>query len=97
MWRHRSCGRASIEHETELADLDLVAGLEGGLFDPLPVDVRAVQGADVVDNEVITLATEGCVGAGHGDVVQEYVAVRVATRADLVGVKQDSGPRVGPA
>src|SRR5665647_1537024 len=55
-WSLRDTG---IEHETELADLHLVAGLEGDLFDPLPVDVGAVQRTDVANQELSTLAAEG--------------------------------------
>src|ERR1019366_8221854 len=79
-----------IEHEPELADLDLVAGLEDGLVDPLPVDVGAVQGADVVNQEGITLAPESRVLARYRDVVEEDVAVGVTPRADLVRVEQES-------
>ena len=84
-----------IEHQPELADLDLVAGLEDDFVDPHPVDVGAVQGADITNEEVVTHETEGCVLAGHGDVVEEDVAVGVASRADLVRVKQEPAAAVG--
>src|SRR4029453_12233618 len=42
---------AGEEHQLELADLQLVAGDELAVLHPLPVQVGAVQGADVVDGE----------------------------------------------
>src|SRR4051812_23057386 len=46
------------EHEAELADLDLVASLQDHVVDPVPVDVGAVQAADVVDPEAVRPTAE---------------------------------------
>ena len=43
--------RAGDEHQPELADLHLVAVAQGGRLDPLAVDVRAVEAADVAHGE----------------------------------------------
>ena len=49
---------AGEEHQLELADLELVAGDELAVLDPLPVEVGAVQGADVVDGEAAGAAAD---------------------------------------
>src|SRR4029453_16004925 len=54
---------AGEEHQLELADLELVAGDELAVLDPLPVEVGAVQGADVVDGEAVG-ATADSAGPG---------------------------------
>src|SRR5665648_1206171 len=90
-------GSTGIEHQSELADLDLVASLQSGLIDPLPVDVGAVQGADVAHQEGTTLAVEGRMLARHRDVVKEDVTLGVTPGADLVRVEQESCTGVRPA
>src|ERR1035437_8848485 len=90
-------GGTGIKTQSELADLDLVTSLQYGLVDPLPVDVRAVQRADVTDQEDITFAAEGRMPAGHRDVIEEDVTVGVTPRADLVRVEQESCTRVRTA
>src|SRR6478609_9338575 len=84
------CARARIEHQPELADLDLVAGVQDRLVDALTVDVGAVERPHVAHDEAAALTTEGRVLAGDGDVVEEDVGVGVATGADLVGVEQEA-------
>src|SRR4029078_7609305 len=66
-----SRGGTGVEHKPELADLDLVAVLEGSFVDPRTVDVGAVQGADVANDEVATPVTESGVLAGQREVAQE--------------------------
>src|ERR1035437_3947637 len=90
-------GGTGIEHQPELADLHLVASLQSGLVDPLPVDVRAVQRAHVTHQEDVTRAAEGRMLAGHRDVIEEDVAVGVTPCADLVSVQQEPCPAVRPA
>src|SRR3954470_3292177 len=72
---------AGVEHQPELADLHLVAGLQGSFVDPLAVDVGAVERADVTDQETVALTAEARVLARDRDVVQEDVAVGVAPGA----------------
>src|SRR3954454_23045982 len=88
---------AGVEHQPELADLHLVAGLQGSLVDALTVDIGAVERPDVTDEEPVALASEAGVLARDRDVVQEDVAVGVAPGADLVGVEEEPGSRVGSA
>src|SRR5664280_540753 len=88
-------GGTGIEDQSELADLDLVTSLQRGLVDPFPVDVRAVQRADVTDQEDVTFAAKGRMLAGYGDVIKEDVTIRVTPRADLVGVEQESCAGIG--
>src|SRR3954451_2621687 len=59
------------EHQAVLADLDLVAPRQGGGLDPLPVEVGAVEAADVAHDEATALPQELRVPARDGDVVEE--------------------------
>src|SRR4051812_37891593 len=61
---------AGVEHQPELADLHLVAGLQDSFVDPLAVDVGAVERADVTDQETVALTAEARVLARDRDVVQ---------------------------
>src|SRR5664280_1512075 len=89
-------GGTGIEHQPELADLHFVASLQIGLVDPLPVDVRAVQRADVTHQEDVTLMAEGRMLARDRDVVEEDVTVGVTPRGDLVRVEQETCTGVWP-
>src|ERR1019366_1133693 len=89
-------GGTGIEHQPELADLHLVACLQSGLVDALPVDVGAVQRADVTHQEDVTLAAEGRVLARHRDIVEKDVAVGVTPRGDVVRVEQETCTGVWP-
>src|SRR5689334_7123420 len=93
---HRSqpSGTTCEEHQPELADLHLVAALQRGLLDALPVDVGAVEAAHVTHGELAAAPVELHVPPGHGHIVQENVAFRVATRRSEVAVEQKSAPRV---
>src|SRR5215207_6808877 len=73
---------AGEEHQLELADLQLVAGDELAVLDPLPVEVGAVQRADVVDGEAVGAAADLGVAARDGDVVEEDVALGVTAGGD---------------
>ena len=72
--------------ELVLADLDLVAVGEPVGLDPAPVDVGAVERAEVVDVEAVAAADEQRVVAGDGDVVEEDAGVGAAADADPVVV-----------
>jgi hypothetical protein len=88
---------AGEEHQLELADLELVAGDELAVLHPLPVQVGAVQGADVVDGEAVGAAADLGVAARDGDVVEEDVALGVAPGGHRLLVEQEAAAGVGPA
>src|SRR4029079_18835385 len=68
--------------EPELADLDLVAVGQHGLADPVAGDVRAVEAADGGDRGAVRPTPELDVAPGDGDVVEEDLALGVATGGD---------------
>ena len=68
-----------------------------GGVDALAVEVGAVEAADVADDEAAALADELRVPAGHGHVVEEDVALRVAAGGRDVGVEQEAAAGVGAA
>src|SRR5215216_2946292 len=85
-WRNSALRRgAGEEHQPELADPDLVAVLQQGVVAAIAVHVGAVEAADVVHPEGALGARELDVPPRDGDVVEEDVALRVATRTDHVG------------
>src|SRR6185503_2797070 len=75
---------ASLLQVTELvlADLDLVAVREPVRLDPAPVDVRAVQRAQVVDVIAVLPMDKQRVVPRDGDVIQEDGRVGRAADAD---------------
>src|SRR5215218_7475236 len=88
---------AGEEHQLELADLQLIAGDELAVLDPLAVEVGAVQGANVVDGEAVGAAADLGVAARDGDVVEEDVALGVAAGGHRLLVEQEAAAGVGPA
>jgi hypothetical protein len=88
---------AGEEHQLELADLELVAGDELAVLHPLPVQVGAVQGADVVDGEAAGATADLGVAARDGDVVEEDVALGVASGGHRLLVEQEAAAGVRPA
>src|SRR5713101_6488637 len=76
--------QARQEHQAELSDLDFVAVVELAFFAPLPVDIGTVQGADVAHQVALGPAEKLGVTPGHGDVIEEDVAVGMpANSGDL--------------
>src|SRR5207244_2644571 len=75
----RPSRRSGEEQQLELADLQLVAVGDGALLDPLPVQVGAVQRTDVAHDVAGGHALQLGMAARHRDVVEEDVAVRVAS------------------
>src|SRR4029453_17111942 len=69
--------RAGDEHQTELADLDLVAVAQRRRLDPLTVHVRTVERTDVAHGEHAPVTVELGVATGNRHVVEEDVTVRV--------------------
>src|SRR5215203_5081730 len=58
------------QHQTELADLQLVAVVQDHPVDALLVDVRPVQRAGIGDHVALARALDDGVAPRHGDVVQ---------------------------
>src|SRR5262245_48823035 len=72
-------GPAGIEREPELADLDLVSVVKRRLLDAFPVDVGAVEAADIANQERVLRGTaEIRVLVGDVHVVQDGVSARMA-------------------
>src|SRR2546429_2964253 len=78
-----------------LADLELVAVLELVRLDPAPVDVGAVEGAEVVEVEAVPASHQQSVVTRDGHVVQEDPGVRAT--ADRHPVPLDPEALTGPA
>src|SRR3954453_5547859 len=71
-------GQAGFPH------LDLLSAFEAGRFDPLAVDVGAVEAAEVLDEELVAAPDQDGVPPGDGDVVEEDLVVgRAADRGAL--------------
>src|SRR5512132_1271320 len=85
-----SVALAGVEHQPELPDLHLIAGLQRGVVDAFAVDVGAVEAAHVVHYEGVSLAAEDGVLTGHGHVVEEDVAIGVPPGRHLVVVQQEA-------
>jgi hypothetical protein len=85
------------EGQTELADLDLITIDQHRRIHRLPVDIGAVEAADIDDAELALLPLELGVAAADGNVVEEDVAVGMAARGCDGLVQQKSGTRVGAA
>ena len=77
------------EHQAVLPDLDLVAALQLDLVDPVAVHVGPVERTDVGDPEPVGAATELCVPARDGHVVEEDVGVRVTPDGGQIGIEQE--------
>ena len=87
--------RIGIEDQAVLADLHLVAAGERRVVDAFPVDVGAVERADVAHREAVVDPAELGMPPGHGDVVEEDVAGRVPAGGGDVGVEQEPAAGVG--
>src|SRR6266536_1994806 len=84
------------EYQLELADLQLLATDQVALLDPFPVEVGAVQRADVMDGEAAAVAAPDLgVPAGHGDVVEEDVRLGMPAHGHDVLVEQEAAAGVG--
>src|SRR5581483_6332063 len=80
-----------------LADLDLVAVLETVRLDPAPVDVGAVERAEVVDVEAVPATDDQRVVPRDRDVVEEHSRVRGAPDAHPVAVDREALARTAAA
>src|SRR5664279_783403 len=87
--------RSGQVDETEFADLHLVTAGQRRGVDRLAVHIGAVERTHVVHGVAAAFAGEFSMPSGHGDIVQEDVTVRVATRRGDVLVQQKSAAGVG--
>src|SRR5690606_25809854 len=85
------------DHQSELANLDLVSAPELRFVDAFPVDVGAVEATHIADTERAASPVELYVPPGDRHVVQEDIAVRVPSRRGEVLVQQETAPRVRTA
>src|SRR5262245_62260283 len=84
---HRLAARTAVvvafrpgqEYQAELADLHLITVGEHSRIDGLPVDVGAVEAADIDHLELAAFQPELGVPAADRDVVEEDVAVGMPT------------------
>src|SRR4051794_14442241 len=78
------------ERQLVLADLQLVPVLEAVRLDAPPVDVGAVERAEIVEVEVAAAAHDEGVVARDGDVVEEDVGVRPAADRHAVALEREA-------
>src|SRR5262245_23529946 len=79
------------EHESELADLHLVAVAERGALDALLVDIGAVERTRVGDHVALGGALHLGMTARHGDVVERDLAVRMPPEPGDIAVEREPG------
>src|SRR4051794_36846372 len=84
-------------HGPDLADLHLVPAGQRRRVDALAVDIGAVERTHVVHRVTTSFAAELRMPAGHGYIVEEDVAVRVATRRSDVLIQQEPAAGVRAA
>src|SRR5258707_7344064 len=90
-------GGPGQEHQTELANLDLVAVDQHRGVDRFMIDVSAVEAVEVDEEELSVFQPKLDMVAADGGVVEEDVAVRMpARRCDRV-IEQELGTGVGAA
>src|SRR6266545_4519562 len=89
--------RSSEERQPVLADLQLVAVGERAGVDAAAVEKRAVEAAEVFDQQVAVLALDHRVPARDGHVVEEDVAVRRAADRRPVARERERLPRAAAA
>ena len=80
------------ESQLELAYLQFVALHKSVPLDPLAVDVGAVQTVEIFDQEPALITNHPRMMPGHGDVVEEHVAVGTAADGKNVSVESDDLP-----
>src|SRR3954453_10511553 len=83
------------EHQTELADLDLVAVDQHRGVDRFMIDVSVVEAVEVDEPELSVLQSKFDVVAADGDVVEEDVAVRMPARRCDGLIEPELGTGVG--
>ena len=90
-------GGPGQEHQTKLADLDLVAVDQHRGFDRFMIDVSVVEAVEVDEQELSVLQPKLDVAAADGGVVEEDVAVRMPARRCDGLIEQELGTGVGAA
>src|ERR1019366_6744064 len=76
---------------------NLITAAQARFLDAVAVHVRAIEAADVADGEQAALPVELGMPPRHGHVVEENVAVRVASDQRQITVQQKPAARVGSA
>ena len=90
-------GGPGQEHQTKLANLDLVAVDQHRGVDRFMIDVRVVEAVEVDEQELSILQPKLDVAAADGGVVEEDVAVRMSARRCDGLIEQELGTGVGAA
>ena len=83
------------EHQAEFTDLNLIAAREHCGVLRLTVNVSSVKASHVNYFESPIINAEFGVPAGHRDVVEEDVALGVATNCGGWPIEQEAGTRIG--
>jgi len=81
----------------ELADLDLVAVCQHRPLHRFPVDIGAVEAADVDDSEFAVLQAELGVPSADGDVVEDDVTAGMSASGCEALIQQEPGTGIGAA
>jgi hypothetical protein len=89
-------GGPGQEHQTKLANLDLVAVDQHRGVDRFTIDVSVVEAVEVDEQELSVLQSKLDVMAADGGVVEEDVAVRMPARRGDGLIEQELGTGVGP-
>ena len=90
-------GGPGQEHQTKLANLDLVAVDQHRGVDRFMIDVSVVEAVEVDEQELSVLQPKLDVVAADGGVVEEDVAVRMPARRCDGLIEQELGTGVGAA
>src|SRR5690242_7430985 len=85
------------KHQTELADLDLVAVDQHHGVDRFMIDVSAVEAVEVDEQELSILQPKLSVVAADGGVIEEDIALRVAARRRTRLIEHELRTGVGAA
>jgi hypothetical protein len=88
------CGIGQPERQLKLSALQLVAVDQHGRLDRLPVDVSAVEAAEVDDSNSAVRPPQLCVVATHRDLIEEDVAAGMAAYRRHRLSNQESGSSV---
>jgi len=80
--------------QAELTDLHLVTVPQQAFVDQVPVHVRAVETAHILDLGSLRSTGERGVAAGHRDVVEKDVGILMPPGRDDIGVEQKSAASI---
>jgi hypothetical protein len=84
---HRRGGSGAAEPDEGVAELELVAGVElEGAGDAVAVDVGAVGGAEVLDDDAAVVGEDARVAAGDAGVLEDEIRGRLLAAEDDLAV-----------